>query len=210
MELFCSGLYGEFEFTDCILPIVKDSLYKAMEILPEEKWNAKSILDEAYLNLLKGNDNTIIGLGVLLKNPVIVTLLRESVVLYSDFLFTGGPDFRVKYVYKYIWNVSIEIEKKAQKIIQTFNSICPYKIPDAIKKNVKIYYEKYISNPIYMRCVRIGFNGYNHYHWAIRKKDYFTEDFEFIEFWDSKIWTTVDIKADFQQDGKGKINWDIS
>jgi hypothetical protein len=209
-ELFCSGLYGKYEYKDNILPQTKDPIYYALESLPIEKWNVENIMNTANTIINDTDNTTIVGLGVLLKNPIIVTALRESVVLYSDFYCTGAPDFSIKYINKYIWNVSKEIENLANKIIEIFNEICPYKIPKAIEKNAEIYYDEFTSNPIDLRCVRIGhdnFSGRN-FHWAIKNQEYLTSNYKFIEFWDTKLWTTEDAKNDwYKKDELKKLKW---
>jgi hypothetical protein len=209
-ELYCSGLYGKYEYKNNILPQIKDPIYYALESLSVENWNVKNIINEAFTIINDIGNTTIIGLGIALKNPVIVTALRESVVLYPDFYCTGVPDFTIKYINKYIWNVSKEIENLANTIIETFNGICKYKIPKAIEKNAKIYFEEFSSNPINLRCVRIGYDDFSgkNYHWAIKNQKYLTSNYKFIEFWDKNLWTTENAKNDlFKKDDLKILKW---
>jgi hypothetical protein len=209
-ELYCSGLYGKYEYKDNILPQVKDPVYYAMESLSTEKWNVKNILDMAYTIINDIGNTTIIGLGILLKNPVIVTALRESVVLFPEFYTAGDPDFTIKYINKYIWNVSKEIEKLANTIIEIFNGICPYKIPNATEINAELYYKEFTSNPIDIRCVRIGYDNLSgqNYHWAIKNQEYLTSNYKFMEFWDEKLWTTEDAKNDsYKKEDLRVLKW---
>jgi hypothetical protein len=209
-ELFCSGLYGKYEYDDKILPNVKDPIYYALESLSVENWNVKNILNTAHTIINDTNNTTIIGLGIIIKNPVIVTALRETAVLYADILCAGVPDFTIKYINKYIWNVSKEIEHLANIIIETFNGICPYKIPLAIEKNAKKYYDRFMSNPFDLRCVRIGYDAFSgkNYHWAIKNQEYLTNNYKFAEFWDEKHWTTEIAKNDWYRKGELKtLDW---
>ena len=208
-ELFCSGLYGIYEYEGFLLPAVRDPIYYSLKSLQQpEKWNAENILNEAYTIIKDTEDTTIVGLGILLKNPVIVTALKESVVLYNDILPTGELDHRIKYIYKYIWNVSKEIENLANKIIEIFNGICPYRIPIAVAENAKKYYNNFSSNPIKIRCVKIGYDNLSqkYYHWAINNVNY---NYKFVDFWDTKLWTTEDAKKDsYEEKELQKIKWD--
>jgi len=208
-ELFCSGLYGKYEYVGAILPSVKDPLYYALDSLSVENWNVKNILNTAYTIINDIGNTTIIGLGIMIKNPVIVTALRESTVLYSDVPCLGMPDFTIKYVNKYIWNVSKEVEKLANMLIETFNGICPYKIPMAIEKNAEKYYDEFSSNPVDLRCVRIGSDvSSRHYHWAIKKQEHPTSNYKFAEFWDENLWTTEKAEDDWYKKGElKKLTW---
>ena len=211
IQLYCSGLYGEYKFDKNILPTVKDAIYYTLETLPVNKWNKDNILDTAYEIIKDTNNYSIINLGIILKNPVIITALRESVVLYSEFICTGAPP-PIIYIHKYIWNVSKNIENMANIIIEIFNGICPYKIPEAIESNAELYYYEYTENKIDSRCVRIGFDDLSNknYHWAIKNIKNMANKYKFIDFWDSELWTTEKLKNDYlQKEEYRKINWDI-
>jgi len=203
LNILCSGLYGNYYFNESILPITKDPIYRTLENLSFDNWKSEKIIKTAFSIIKEENDFSIISLGIIKKDPIILTALRESVALYSDIFVGSAPNLTVKYEYKYIWNVSNEIQNKANNIIEIFNGICPYKIPIAEEKNVKKYYDEYVSNPINIRCIRIGIDNIGkNYHWAIINTDYLKRNYKFKEFWDSKFWTTETLKKDSKKLGE--------
>lgn len=190
IEIFCSGLFGEYKYSDKIIPSIKDSINIALKNISKAQYNFKIILDYAFELLQDKQSLTLVELGILLKNPIIVTALCESTVLYREVEMLGT----IIPKYEYIWNVSKKIEEEGNRIIETFNKICPYKIPICNENNVKKYFNEFIDNEINYRCVRLAIdeNGKN-YHWAI-KWNRINKNYEFKEFWDEKLWTTEDYK----------------
>jgi hypothetical protein len=191
IDIFCSDLYGEYKFDKYIIPSVNDILNQALKSIDVNKYNYEIILEYAYKLLQNKKKITLVELGILKKDPIIVTALRESAALYVDVVIAGDPE---PVEYNYTWNVSKEIENAGNEIINTFNKICPYKIPYGSKENAEIYYNEFTDNKINNRCIRIAEddNGLK-YHWAI-KYNYYTGKYKFEEFWDKKLWTSEKYK----------------
>jgi len=196
IELFCSGLYGEYLYEKNIIPIVNDNLNKTLIKINKIQYNYKNILDYAYEEIKDKEILTLVEMGILTKNPIIVTALRESVALYVEPVMLGIFEPPKN---KYIWNVNKNIEKAGNKIIEMFNNICPYKIPVGIKENAELFYDEFIENNICYRCIKIvtDENGLN-YHWAIIGDEY-NKKYEFKEFWDKKLWSTEEFKKNYKK-----------
>ena len=181
-----SSLFGT-SIRNNLLPVGKDPLAKALKILYPD-WTIKSIVDRAYKYALKSDDYSLAGMASLIKDEVAITALRESTVLYSE-MMVGAAWFPEPPKIVYEWVIDKELQKRANRFINEFNSLTGLKLPNALPKNAEVFYHAYENINILYRCVRIGANeeGKKFYHWAIDKQgdNYFVKD-----FWDTKVWTT--------------------
>jgi len=187
LEVFGSPIYGESNFENSIFPHAVDPISTSLKKFSPAWWKAVSIINEAYENIKDSNNFSLTGIGILTKDPVVITALRESAVLFLS-VERASPETPK---YQYIWSVSSNIENLINMFIYEFNKFIPYKILYANKNNSEYFYNAYEENRLIGRCVCIGKdNSLNkYYHWAINKKDS-SDELNFVEFWDDKIWTT--------------------
>lgn len=156
-------------------------------------WNMQTITQEAYQLAGQSNDFSLVTLGVLTKDPIVITALRESLALYMAAVAAGIPE---PVQYKYEWRVDSEIEKRAKLFVSEFNSLFNNELPLPCEKNAETYYYACKTEGLFGRCINLGNNNnpsnMQFYHWAIKfNSDY---NLEACEFWDSKIVTTQEFR----------------
>lgn len=170
------------------LPQTKDSLYFALDSISPEDWNVKTITDKAYRISKELADISLVGIAAFTKDAVVLTALRESVVLYASVVMGAAVE---PPSYKYFWNVEPELEQKANRFIATFNKLTDSNILQVTAENAEYFYNASTENYIEGRCVRIAYDDrtepIQQYHWAIK---YENGNPTVEEFWDSDIWTT--------------------
>jgi len=166
----------------------KDPLSVALKkTLP--KWNIENLTNTSYQCALDSNDFSLVALAALSRDPVILTALRESVVLYTEAV---GYGFSMGSEGEYVWNVDDPIQTRAMRFVATFNDLFNELLPEPIGVNAEEFWNAYKKRRILGRCVRLGFDDsaqpIKHYHWAIDYDD--KNDLVVNDFWDEDIWTT--------------------
>ncbi len=184
-----SPIYGQKSEEGKFFPVMKDPLYLALKSAPVRNWSAETLVDKAYHFAKDTDDSSLVGLGALSHDPILITAFRESTVLYSSALALGAAPLPPKYIYE--WNVDKEIEERVNRFISIFNELTSSHILTANPKNAGYFYKAYKENHILGRCVRIAYDDSKiptrYYHWAINSHN---REFLFDEFWDSELWTT--------------------
>ena len=165
-----------------------DSLYYALDRTAVSQWSIANLTSKAFDFATELDDFSLVGIAAFLKDPVVLTALRESVALYGV-VAVGSAMIPPKIVYK--WNVDKALEDKVNRFIATFNQLTSNNILEADAKNVKYFYAAYSKNEIVGRCILIGkdnsVNPTQHYHWAIKRG---RETAVVEDFWSDEIWTS--------------------
>lgn len=185
-----SPIFGTPVTGQYLLSVSKDALAVALETSPANDWNIESLTSKAYHHALESDDFSIVALAALSHDTVVLTALRESVVLYVGVVYSG---IEMRSKPEYVWRVDDIIQKRAQQFVTTFNELFNDSLPEPVPQNA----EKFWTNAgewssIGGRCVRIGADDSviptRHYHWTID----LTANGRLIvkDFWDDKIWTT--------------------
>ena len=209
MKILTSGLYGEPVHNDKLLPGGRDPLSRALKQRAGMTWNIPTLMKTAYEYAADHDDFSLVSLAVRTRDPVVVTALRESVVLYAEMGYFGikeEPQFR------YIWRVSPEIAETASRFIQTFNQLTSGELPLANARNAEIFLKAFTENQILGRCVRLGDSGGGqppYYHWAIYTTNWHNpQALQVEDFWNEKIVTTETYRA--HDPGKGPVNFRLT
>jgi hypothetical protein len=100
INLLESGLFGEAVYKNKLLPIGRDPLSKALHKNAGISWSIPTLLESAYQFATAANDFSLVGLAARTHDPVVVTALRESVVLYAKVGHFGIEDEP-----EYLWRV---------------------------------------------------------------------------------------------------------
>lgn len=148
-----------------------------------------AITSAAYELASDSDEYSLVALGALAQDAVVLTALRESVVLYTELELIGKvlpPKPR------YEWHVDPVIEERAQHFVKIFNKLFGKSLPRPHQRNAKVFWNACDTQEIIGRCVCIAFDDrvdpVTYYHWAIDvdgRGGLFVSDFS-----DAEIWTT--------------------
>ncbi|MFT7620388.1 MAG: hypothetical protein ACI97A_004045 [Planctomycetota bacterium] len=173
-----------------VFPPGRDSLFFALADL-SPKFSIKTLVKRAREIAIRDDDASLVGLAAFAGDAVMLTALRESVVLYAEVFMTGAPK-----KFRYSWKVDKQLSKLACRFVENFNALFNESLPEPTKKNVEFYWGDDVCS-LAGRCVRIAIGDSTspgrHYHWAIeRNRD---RSLRARGFWDEKLWTTEQFKA---------------
>ncbi len=151
-----SPIYGQKNDSGGFFPLMKDPLNLALENTPVENWNAETLVDRAYQFTKETEDCSLVGLGALCRDAILITAFKESTVLYWLEMFGAAQCIEPpRYVYE--WNVDKEIEERANRFISHFNELTASDIPAANSENAEYFYiDPEDAADIRGRCARIG------------------------------------------------------
>ena len=157
------------------------------------EWTVENLTKRAYEGATESSDFSLVALAALSRDPVVLTALRESVVLYAMAVPAGA----VRREPEYVWEVDEVIQKRAASFIETFNELFDERLPQPVPGNAGRFWMACGESEILGRCVRIGFDDRvrptRHYHWAI---DADAKSMPVVrEFWDTEIWTSTRYRA---------------
>ena len=205
-EVTSSRLFGRRPSGAGLFPAGVDALSEALMATRVDEWSMETLTSRAHGIARDGDDYSLVALAALARDAVVLTALRETVVLYALLVGggMGGP------VPEYVWEVHPELAARAAKFVETFNALFQQDIPAPTAENAKYYFNAANPYKIRGRCVRIGYNDavapLLHYHWAINVAG---GDLVAEEFWDPEIWTTDRYKEerfpdDYRQSLEGR------
>jgi hypothetical protein len=181
-----SPIYGSPVESERLIKKSRDVLYAALETTSDDR-TIDAIASAAYKLAIDSDEYSLVALGALTRDAVVLTALRESVVLYADVPCFGLPPEE-----KYKWLVDPVVAERAQYFVDSFNKLFEESLPSPHHKNAKAYWRAYDRQDIAGRCIRIAFDDrvspVNHYHWAIDQNE--RGELSASDFWDTKIWTT--------------------
>lgn len=204
LRVTSSPIFGKPQYQGSLLPQGRDPLSQALLDTKDFSWNAQNIVDRAYEVVMDSDDISLVGLAVRIQDPIVITALRESVILYAERMEMGryqGPKI------EYIWKVDDEFAKITNRFIEEFNSLFPKDsylsrgITKAEAQNAERFYSGYAGSIIAGRCVNLGYDrspSKQFYHWAITKQN---DELALDEFWDTKLWTTDNYRSKQQELG---------
>lgn len=186
MDVASSPIYGQSKQKGMLLPVGRDALSQALIQLQPE-WNVSDLTTAACKFAQEMDDYSLVGLAARAKNPIVLTALRESVVLYAEQVCLIEEPSSIEYV----WEVDDELSKQANRFIATFNALFNEELPAAESDQAERYWLANEDNDILGRCVRLGRDDTQdppqYYHWALGLEG---TEVKVQEFWDPEIWTT--------------------
>jgi hypothetical protein len=188
-DVTSAPLYGRPQYAGKLLPTGRDALSQALfDTFPN--WSVASLTAEAYNKAREFDDVSLVGLAARVQDAVVLTAVRESVVLYAE-MIPGAALYRPRPTY--VWKVDKDLAQQARRFIDTFNTLFGERLPPPDPEHAEWYWHAYDDNEILGRCVRLGCDDailpIRHYHWAIcRAAD---GGFAVQEFWKHEVWTTT-------------------
>jgi hypothetical protein len=186
LEVASSPIYGEAVRHEKLLPVGRDALSKAL-LKTQSNWSIQSLTEAAFDIARETDDYSLVGLAARAKNPIVLTALKESVVLYAELIC----DIEEPPPLEYVWQVDDELARQAARFVDTFNTLFDEKLPAPEAGQAEQYWLAQEDVDILGRCVRIGSSISDppqNYHWAIClvEREYLVK-----EFWHPEIWTTL-------------------
>jgi len=182
-----SGIFGSPSDDEWLLRMGKDALSCVLEeTFPN--WSIEILRDRAYARAVESSDFSLVSLGALSKDSVVLAALRETMVLY------GLPlkGLSIPPPPKYIWKVDPLVQSRSQQFVRTFNELLDESLPLPNPENAEQFWKACKEWKILGRCVRLGFDPMStptrHYHWLIERDS--NSNLQVREFWDTEIWTT--------------------
>lgn len=196
-EVCTSRLYGYRAKARGILHVGRDSLTEALERAAEagHSLDVRGLVEAAGKIAVAEDDYSLVGLACLTKDPVCITVARESAVLYAEMAVLGAASGG------YEWAVSSKMQESASRFVAEFQRLFGVELPQIKPENAGLYYSACMDNYISRRCVRIGENAQTtppmYYYWAIDPVD--QEHYEVFDFWSSELWTSERYKRQWRQ-----------
>lgn len=188
-DVATSRLYGVPHDSDALLPQPWDAMTFAARATTSG-WRIALLMSAAYDAAVREGDISLVGLAARSRDPIVLTALRESVVLYSLVFLAdagGGPEKP-----RFVWEVDEQISEAAKRFVDLFQQIFGDELPAPVPKNAMSYWSA-ARTTILGRCARLGIEDsrgtLEHYHWAIREGGETRLDTH--EFWRSEICTTA-------------------
>lgn len=185
-QVMASPLYGRAQHNDKLLPVGRDPLSQAM-LESRPHWSMLALTAAARAAAEATDDISLVGLAACLADPVVLTALRESVVLYAEMMVLGAlhePEI--------VWEVDRDLAERAGRFVRAYAALFGGELPPPVPQNAAHYWHAYTDSEIIGRCVRLGYDDdsapIRHYHWAICPG----ADHELTarEFWAPEVWTT--------------------
>jgi hypothetical protein len=182
-------LYGQPQYSGKLLPTGRDALSHALDDTYPE-WTVANLTAATYSTARETDDISLVGLAARIQDAVVLTAVRESVVLYAQIVLGSAlhpprPE--------YVWRVDQDLTERAMRFIDTFNALFGDELPPADPAEAERYWHAYDGNEILGRCVRLGYDDttspIRHYHWAICHAT--RGEFAVQEFWNTEVWTTT-------------------
>jgi len=198
LQVASSPMFGTPTEDGYLLPTGRDPLYWALRGLQPADCTVPEITGRAYREAMARKDDcSLVGLAALSGDAVVLTALRESVVLYAavEYLSVQFPS-----VPQYVWNVSPVVAERAERFVQAFFDLFDDQLPSPHPDHAEVFWDAYEEDDLLGRCVRIAVDDSRlperHYHWAIRRGS--EEDLVVHDFWEDEIWTTERYSAKHQ------------
>lgn len=194
VEVTSSPIYGTPVDQGMLLPAGRDPLSRALkETWPD--WTIDVLTRAAKKLAVATDDFSLVGLAARVADAVVITALRESVVLYAE-LVPGAAMSPPRIEYK--WKVDSDLARQAAKFVDTFNALFTENLPAPVKASAEAYWNAAEDSSIFGRCVRLGFDDtsspHRYYHWAICRRDDNTLMVQ--EFWHPEVWSTARYHAE--------------
>ncbi|MCI0359500.1 MAG: hypothetical protein L0211_13570 [Planctomycetaceae bacterium] len=157
-------------------------------------WTVENLTNAAYDCAAGSSDFSLVTLAALSRDAVVLTALRESVVLYA--MAVGGS--AVWSEPEYVWDVDEIVQQRTTQFVDTFNQLFGERLPRPAPDNAKEFWMASSEWKVIGRCVRVGFDDsvrpIRHCHWAIDTDAKYRPVVN--EFWDTEIWTTARYRSE--------------
>jgi hypothetical protein len=182
-------LYGRPQHRGTLLPAGRDALSQALlDTFPE--WTVGGLITAAHSTAQETDEFSLVGLAARVQDAVVLTAVRESVVLYAEVVEGSALDPPRP---QYVWKVDEDLAWQARRFIDTFNTLFREELPAPEPAQAEHYWHAYDDNEILGRCVRLGYDDtvlpIRHYHWAICRGAH--GEFAVQELWKPELWTTT-------------------
>lgn len=188
-EVVSAPLFGTPSGTTKLIPRSFDSLAGALHGSSVDAWRIGFLVARARDAALESDDCSLVGLAARVGDAVVLTALRETVALYADWVITAAPGAAPP---TYVWEVSLEMERAANRFVECFNELFDNPLPVPVAENVAVYSRAASGNRVEGRCIAIGVDwtrsGHRFYHWAV--DCWLTGEPRVVEFWVEELWTT--------------------
>ena len=199
-DITSAPLYGRPQYRGKLLPEGRDALSQALlDTFPE--WTVSGLTAAAHATARAMDDISLVGLAAVVKDAVVLTAARESVVLYAKIVFGAALHPPRP---KYGWKVDEDLAQQARKFIGTFNTLFGEELPPPDPEQAEHYWHACHDNEILGRCVRLGLDDrtspIRHYHWAICRGAH--GEVAVQEFWKSEVWTTTRYRSALRGGGR--------
>jgi hypothetical protein len=193
LEVTSSPLFGK-PAGPGLLPLATDPLYDALDSVGH--WSIDTLVERAREVMIDSDQYSLVALAAQTRDPVIITALRESVVLYAmQLTLSKAPP--PPPMYRYLWRVDPALAARGARFIGTFNELFEDKLPAPVAENAEEFHVGRKASRIQGRCVCLAVDPSDetrYYHWAIDKRpdgSYLVE-----EFWANELWTTQRYRAE--------------
>jgi hypothetical protein len=190
-EVCSSKLYGFQPVSKGIFHVGRDSLSEALDRAAGFCWEVEGLVQAAAAVAVSEDDYSLVGLAARIMDAACITATRESTVLYAELMRFGIE------LGEYDWMVTPEMQELAGKFVVEFRRLFHIELPAVKPENAQRYYSAYQDNPIWGRCVRVGYNPYTtppmNYYWGIENTEEGNDHVS--DFWSSELWTTDRYRA---------------
>ncbi len=201
-DVTSAPLYGKSIPSDKLLPAGRDALSQALSDTPMFEWSVQRLTDNAYGAAEKMDDFSLVGLAARIRDAVVLTATRESVVLYAEWIV--GSAMVAPPRPRYVWKVDKQLAEHARRFIDVFATLFGDRLPPPEPAQAETYWAACESNEMLGRCVRIGCNNTVspnlQYHWAICRGKH--DILRVQEFWHAELWTTKRYKIALRYNGR--------
>jgi hypothetical protein len=188
-----SPIFGMPQREKQLLPRGRDSLSAALHhaVGQGQAWSLPLLVPLAAKLARDSRDYSLVGLAAIAEDPVVMTALRESVVLYAEMVLGSAMLPRPEYV----WRVDPYLAQQAARFVDTFNDLMQSNLPAPVADHAALFWQAAALNEVLGRCVCLGqaLKGGPSYHWAIRQGP--GDELAVHEFWESETWTTQRYRA---------------
>jgi len=193
-EVTSAPLFGRPVGEDYLLPLGRDPLSQAL-LDTQPEWSVERLTAAAYAAAERYPDDiSLVGLAARIRDPVVLTALRESVVLYAEMMALGLPPPP-----EYVWQVDDDLAARASRFIDAFNALFDERLPPPEPEHAAMFAAASERSEILGRCVRLGGDtSDNHYHWAICG----LKERPVHEFWHAEVWTTERYRRAIYEHGR--------
>jgi hypothetical protein len=156
-------------------------------------WSVSNLTRAAYEYALPSSDFSLVALAALSRDGVVLTALRESVVLYAMAVVGAAMPTEPEYD----WQVDEIVHTRSMQFVETYNELFHESLPRPGPENAHVFWTACSEWKVLGRCVRIGLDDrvrpIRHYHWAIDRDATYNNIVR--DFWDTEIWTTARYRA---------------
>lgn len=200
-QVTSAPLYGRPQHQGRLLPVGRDALSQAL-LTTRPHWTIEGLTAAAQAAAVEADEISLVGLAARADDPVVLTALREAVVLYAELMWIGIPDQP-----KIEWHVDDDLAEAAGRFVDTFNALFGEHLPAPVADKASGYWHAYERVKVVGRCIRIGSDDTHlpirHYHWVICAGP--DGRLTVRDFWHTEVWTTARYRESLPVNDRPKI-----